>query len=472
MFPTASTEAIAHLPESWIGVRAGWQLLSENPWPHLISTTSNDLDTHGYLVGASGEGKTNLFHHCIAQDMGRGHSVCVICPRGDLATATVKFASRLKEPRNVKIFNLREQTRGFGLNPLAGAGEPYFRALSVLSALRSLSASWGVQIEETAMNALMLLAESGAHLTQIERLFFDSDFRMGLVSRCLAESVVNFWVRYQALSPERQATLAGPVMNKLSPLLATKTIRQILGHPTPIALREHIDRPGSVTIISLAVDEMHESGRMFGALFLSSLCREVFSRVTVAEKKRVPLRLYIDEFEHFESEDIESILVEGRKHGFTAMLAHQTLAQLSPRTRSIILGNVGLKAIFRCGRDDVATLSKDIFGSSNAYDFGELPRGYMMLWRRSVGVDEVEVNEPLIPGGETLNPSEELFLDEVYRYAGAIASHPIPSSKQSTPPEEPQAKHADRSAEGPTQTSARASRKGRTNRATSLEDWL
>lgn len=215
------------------------------------------------------------------------------------------------------------------------------------------------------------------------------------------------------MSDDKRSSMIAPVLNKVSALFATRTLRNLLGHPRPFDLKAHLDRKGSITLVSLAVDETHGSGRMLGSLVLSSICREVFSRVHVPEERRNPVRVVVDEFENFGMPDFESILAEGRRFKLHAVLAHQTLAQLSPKMRSLILGNVGTKLVFRTGRDDSATLSRDIFGDTS-FDFTKLPTGEAIFWSRNAEPVHVETNEPLNVQCSTARLHE--YLDQVYRF--------------------------------------------------------
>lgn len=408
----------------WIGVEADWMLKSPEPWSHLVSVSPKELATHALVLGATGSGKTVLLLHLIAQDLERGHSVCLLDLRGDLVNAVIELCARDIDPSRLRIIDLREKVRPFGFNPLHGSGEPYFRSLSVLEAVANEAESWGVQLAESLRNALMLLAETGAALTDLEKLFYGRSLRQQLLDRCTTDTVVAFWNRYDELSNERQATFAMPVLNKVSLLLATPTLRRILGHPEPIDLGDHLNTPGSVTLVSLAVDELHGSARMMGNIILSSICREVFARVETAESQRNPIRLYVDEFENFGMKDFESILAEGRRFKLSAVLAHQTLAQLSPRMRSMILGNVGVKFVFRCGREDSLNMSRDIFGDPKGYDLTDLPVGYCVLWKRQDGFVEVEVNEPLVRDVGHRSDAAKRFLSEVYDQAGTAFDVP------------------------------------------------
>ncbi|MGV3615294.1 MAG: type IV secretory system conjugative DNA transfer family protein [Fimbriimonas sp.] len=398
----------------WIGVRRDWRKLGRDPLPHLIGLGPEELRTHALVIGATGSGKTNLLHHLIAQDLARNHSVAVLDARGDLVDAAVRMCAGRIPADRVALFDLREKIRPLGFDPLGGPGEPYFRALGVLEAVATEADSWGVQLAETLRYALMVLAEAGMRLTALEALFFDREFRRRCLRRVERSPAADFWSRYDALSAERQQTLATPVLNKVSLLFSTKNLRRVLGHPAPVDLSLQVNRSGSVTLVSLAVDELHGAGRMVGNLMLSALCREAFARVRVPERERTPIRLYVDEFEHFLRPDFETILAEGRRFGLSLVLAHQTLAQLTPKLRSLILNNVGVKFAFRCGREDSAVLSKDITGDPQAHDLNALKTGEALLWVRDHGCAVVEINEPIAAARGTGGRVEAAYVDEIY----------------------------------------------------------
>jgi hypothetical protein len=446
--------------KNWIGVEACWQLYSDEPWDHLVSITPEELGTHALILGATGSGKTVLMQHLIAQDLENGHSICQLDLRGDQIRSTLELCAGRVDPSKILVLDLREKARPFGFNPLYGAGEPYFRALNVLSVIKEQSASWGVQLEETLRNALLVLAEAGHAITELEPFFFNAAFREECLGTVSDEQLANYWERYDELSAERQAALASPVLNKVAPLLATPTLRTLLGHSSPIDLGRHLNIPGSVLLVSLAVDELHGSGRVVGSLLLSAICREIFARVPIAESQRNPVRLYVDEFENFSMDDFESIFAEGRRFKLSTVLAHQTLAQLDSRSRSLILGNVGVKCIFRLGHEDGATLGRDIFRDASFYDFGELPTGYCVLWRKERGDIEVEVSEPLVRDVGRLSLAAHELLQAVYRRAPKHQPRALPTSLPEPPERE----------ELPSQPQAQ--RPARRLPPPSLEDWL
>lgn len=420
-------------PAHWIGTKVGWDDKGYLEGSDLVQLTPEELKTHAYIIGDTGSGKTNLIHHMIAQDIRMENSIVVLDLRGDLTSAVIEICARELPPSLVRTIDLREKERPFGFNPLSGSGEPYFRALGVHGALENEADSWGVQLSETLRNALMLLGESGEPLTKLETLFYNQSFRDQLVDRCQTDGVIEFWKRFNTLSRDRQAALAMPVLNKVSLLLSTDTLRRILGHPNPINLGEHLNMKGSALLVSLAVDELHGAGRMMGNIILASICREIFSRIDIPEDQRNPVRLYVDEFENFGMEEFETILAEGRRFRLSLVVAHQTLAQLSTRMRAMILGNVGTKIVMRVGRDDSKSMSSDFFGDPKALAFNAFPTGEAMLWRRNQEAIEIEINEPIVENVGSQSELGRQFREELRRLAGD--SEPAPIAEYQPEPE-------------------------------------
>lgn len=426
------------VPSHWIGIRKHWQLTCKSFAEALVAIPPKSLETHALVIGATGSGKTNLIHHLCAQDILNNHSLVVLDARGDLAMAVLELAARAGvDPDRIEFLNLREKEHPTGFNPLAGEGEPYYRALGVLDAVEAESESWGVQLAETLRNAVLLLSEAKGNLTQLEPLFYRPHVRRDLIQRATSEPVVSFWKRFGALSPDKQAALASPVLNKVSMLFATDTLRKVFGHPRPLDLTKQLGTPGSITLVSLAVDELHSAGWMTGSLFLSSLCREVFSRTELAESERVPVRLVVDEFEHFGMTEFEPILAEGRRFKFSVLLAHQTLAQLSAKMRAMILGNVGVKAVFRTARQDADILGRDLVGNTKELDLPSLPVGEAIVWQRGMAVEHVEVNSPIIKDvGQKSSKVTELLSTLRIRNAVTVADtevrHPEPPQAEPT----------------------------------------
>lgn len=402
-----------------------------NTDPHAIAVIQSGIDSgapfslapwmlekHLYILGSTGAGKTNLILNLFEEDLKNQHSVVVVDLRGDLVTRALASCASLNiDQRHLRLLDLREREWVLGFNPLAGSGEPFVRALHLLEVIRGESGSWGVQLEETLRNALLLLAVNGKSLLDIERVLLEDDFILSLLSACHDPAVHSFFTRYIEFSKDKKLSWALPIFNKITPLLATPIMRAVLGTTNAINIEEHLSVKGSVLLVSLAVDELARTGRMLGSLIVSSIARAMFARVNVPEIKRNPVRLYVDEFEAMASEAFEGLIAEGRRFKLSLILSHQNLAQLQSKLRSVIRNNVGLQALFSCGFQDATELIRELPSDIERDDLLELEPGELFLIPR--GGDLVHLKATLAKNSLT---SADVT---IYRNA-LITRHGIP----------------------------------------------
>ncbi|HLO98334.1 MAG TPA: TraM recognition domain-containing protein, partial [Fimbriimonas sp.] len=160
-----------------------------------------------------------------------------------------------------------------------------------------------------------------------------------------------------------------------------------------IDLPSVLRQPGSILLVSLAVDELQRSGRMFGSLLVSAIAREVMANIDL-DRRRNAVRLYVDEFENMASEGFESLIAEGRRFGLTLVLSHQTLAQLTPKLRSVIRNNAGIQIIFQCGFEDASTIAREFPEDIDAEAIRELEVGQAFVMYRDGDIVEVEFHPP------------------------------------------------------------------------------
>lgn len=349
--------------------------------------------------------------HLFAQAVVRGESVIAISELGDFCDFAANLLSEMGvDPSRIAMIDFRSGEMTLGFNPL-DPKEPYFSALNFTRIMKAVSESWGVTVEETSRFAMMLLAEAGRNVLELDRLFFDDSFRQNCLQSSQNPSVKAFWRRYEQLSARSRQEMVGPVLNKYSVLSATEPLRRVYGHPGPINLRRHIDTPGSILLITLAKIQQYLAADISGAVLIGNIARAIFSRV--GQEHRTRTRIFIDEFQHFDVQDIETIITEGRRFNTSVVLAHQSLVQLSPKMRALILNNFGVKFAMRCGRDDATALCKNITGDPYALDLNDLPPGEALMWVRGYAPEHVELNEPLgLP--QSLSWQARELLQQVY----------------------------------------------------------
>jgi hypothetical protein len=366
-----------------------------------VALGARELARHAYFLGATGCGKTTAILALIAQDIEAGHSLVVLDLRGDLVSGALALCAKLGVANDrVTLLDLRAREWVRGFDPLSGAGEPHIRALHLLGVVADESESWGVQLEETMRSAFLLLARCGQPLTRLGDLLHDGAYRSSLLARCGDADLAAFWDRYGELSADRRQAWAMPVTNKVTSLLAVPVLRSVFSGERDIRLGELLGEPGSVLLVSLAVDELHRSARMLGSLIVSAISREMMARVDVPERERNPVRLYVDEFENMASESFEGLIAEGRRFGLTLVLSHQTLSQLPARLRSVVRNNVGVQAVFQLGYEDAVAVAREIPETAPA-DLRALEPGHAYLVSRDGTARRVRFHPPGKPPSAT-----------------------------------------------------------------------
>jgi len=103
-------------------------------------------------------------------------------------------------------------------------------------------------------------------------------------------------------------------------------LRRIVGQSrSTIDIRSLIDSRKNI-LLSLSTGRLGAGDASFlGAVLVTKILAAVLSRADVPPAHRVPLALYIDEFQNVTTETIGTMLSSGRKHGlFSMVLAHQS----------------------------------------------------------------------------------------------------------------------------------------------------
>ena len=118
---------------------------------------------------------------------------------------------------------------------------------------------------------------------------------------------------------------------------------------------------GTIVLVNTAKDLLKTDGTaIFGRFILALIEHAVMERANIPENERTPVFLYVDEAQDYFDETIETLLVQGRKFNVGLTLAHQTLAQLSPRLRAVLMTNTTIKFAGGVSDMDARALASDM----------------------------------------------------------------------------------------------------------------
>jgi hypothetical protein len=322
------------------------------------------------VLGSTGSGKTKLIEHLIQQDILAGKGLAIIDPHGDLVGRLVEFLAARFE--STKMEELADRLiliepfnpgRVIGFNPLEAQDQPFAVAVELAGIFRRFWAdsSWGPRMDELLRNTLVTLAQNGLTLLEARPLLTEASFRDRLLERVWVSEVRDYWCyRYSPLSDKMQGMYREPVLNKVTAFISDPAIARILGQRTStVDFRQAMDR-GKWVFLNLSKGHLRDNLHLLGTLFLAKMTRAALSRIDTPEEDRRAFLVYLDEFQNFIGEDIETVLSEARKFRLGLVLAHQTLEQLPTQLRSAILGNVGTAVIFRLSHRDAAVVSSEL----------------------------------------------------------------------------------------------------------------
>lgn len=332
-------------------------ILGENIHQQKVcrATLSNDQRTkHLHLIGSSGSGKSTLMLNLIKQDLENDQGLCTIEPHGDLIDFIIENVpeARLKD---VILFDPSDAEFPVGFNILQANSEVEKNLLSsdLVATFRRMATSWGDVMDSVLANAILAFVESsrGGTLFELRRFLVEKDFRAEFLTTVQDESVKYFWEQeFPQLSGKPQSS----ILIRLDSFLRNRMIRNIVCQKqTKLNFREIMDNK-KILLIKLSQGLIgEENAYLLGTLLVSKLYQIALSRQD--STNRPYFWIYLDEFQHFITPSMESILSGVRKYNIGLHLAHQEFRQLQSRSLEVassVLSNCYTRICFRLGDND------------------------------------------------------------------------------------------------------------------------
>ena len=336
-----------------------------------LRVAESDRQTHTYVVGITGKGKSKLLEHILFQDIVGGRGCGVLDPHSDLVEDLLQYLHSHPEkasPHMDRIIYIDPSRRDHlvPFNVLASDNSPYETAQNVVEAFRR---TWPQALAEAPRFAnivtacVLTLIPNKLTLVELPRVLTDTRFREHLLQRVSDPEVITFWrERYEKWGRETPVIIES-VLNKVTAFTFNPQLRLILGaDENRLNFRQIMDE-GKVLLVDLGRCDA-ETRRLVGSLIVIGLEQGARSRKDARGNRR-PFYFCIDEFQDFCANDgaaqtLAQILSECRKFGLHLTLAHQTLAQINERMKGA-LGNIQLKIVFGVSRQDAEILARHMF---------------------------------------------------------------------------------------------------------------
>lgn len=322
-----------------------------------VSLSTEQRLRHVHVIGKTGTGKSTLLVNMIKQDIEAGMGVAVLDPHGDLIDRIVEQVPE-KRFENVILFDPGDLEHPVGFNMLQARSETEKIVLSsdLADIFRRFSTSWGDQMTTVLSNAIAAMLESGTGGTLIElkRFLLDKEFRGPVLKQGVDPEIVYFWDKeFPLLRGSSQMS----IITRLDAFLRSKIIRNIVAQRDGLDF-EDIVKSGKIFLAKLSEGIIgEENAYLLGSLICSKLHQVVMGRQALDVKERYPFFCYLDEFQHFVTPSMASMLSSSRKYAFGLVLAHQDLQQIADTalTNSVIT-NPATRICFALGDSDAQKL--------------------------------------------------------------------------------------------------------------------
>lgn len=336
-----------------------------------IRMKNEDRFRHFYVIGQTGTGKSSIFKSMIRQDIRAGHGVCVVDPHGDLVEDTLQFIPK-ERADDVIYFNPADLERPLGLNLLEAKSdsEKDLVALDAMNIMIKLfnEEVFGPRIQDYFRNGCLTLMEDpeGGALTDIVRLFTDDAFQKMKVEKVQNPIVKSFWENQMANTGAREKQEMIPYFAaKFGAFITNTMMRNIIGQTKSAFDFGEVMQDGKILLMNLSKGLTGDiNSKLLGMIIVSKLQMAAMRRQTMAQEDRTDFYLYIDEFQNYVTDAIESILSEARKYRLSLNIAHQYIGQLvekqDDKIKNAVFGNVGTKMCYKIGAQDAEYMAKEM----------------------------------------------------------------------------------------------------------------
>jgi len=309
----------------------------------MIKLTIADRAKHVYVAGMTGMGKSTLIHHMVYQDIKNGSGVCVIDPKGDLVNQLIHWIpeNRVEDtiyldletpiPIDFMSYNTPDEKEVLVGDLIYIIERHTEGAPRMTSILRDL--------------IYTLLDAGGCSFLDMYYFLWNKTARMKILTRVKDQDLKQRWTDRFPTPKE-----IDPIYSRMTMFLRTPSLKTIFGTKKPKLVVE--DAMNSRKILLVNLGGVGESRSFYGSLLVSKIQQAAFRRHRVAENKRIPFLLYVDEFQNFQTSSFDHILSMARGYKLYLTLANQGTYQLDERIRKAIFANVSNYIVFRIGDED------------------------------------------------------------------------------------------------------------------------
>ena len=164
------------------------------------------------------------------------------------------------------------------------------------------------------------------------------------------ENLKNFWkYEFGKAGDFQKVKMVAPVTARIGRFLFSPSAKRILEQERSTINFDEILEGKKILICNLSKGRIGEdTSEVMGIMLLNKIQLAILKRAKIAQKKRHPFYLYVDEFQNFATPSFVEMLSESRKYGLSLTMAEQSTSQQKDKNLvQIVLANTGTVVTFR-----------------------------------------------------------------------------------------------------------------------------
>jgi len=377
-----------------------------------IGLTEEERETHMYIIGRTGSGKTTMMFSMAKHDIEQGRGMAFLDPHGDAADDLISIIPEkrlndlvfinpidLKYPIGINILELTP-----GLDEDEAELEKEVVAEGVISLFRKVFSKEEFtnahRIEYVLRNAIYTsFTVEDRTIFTVYDLLNNPPFQKQVLARLKDENLKNFWkFEFGRAGDYQVVKMVGGVTAKIGRFLFSPTAKRILEQPRSTINFSELMDSGKIIICNLSQGKLGEdTSRLLGVTIMTKIQQASLKRSYIPENKRKPFYLYVDEFQNYATHSFTKMLSEGRKYKLRVTIAEQSTSQQDDRNIvNVVLANVTTVVCFRSANYIDEELMLNQFAPY--VDRGEISN--LPKYNFYIKISAVEPEEPF--SGETI----------------------------------------------------------------------
>jgi ABC-type oligopeptide transport system ATPase subunit len=321
-----------------------------------------DRETHTYIVGKTGSGKSELLKVLIWQYILKDNKgLVVIDPNGDFAEQVAKFNENYPSHRRKKLVyidpylskphtpilnpfqipDMSEYGIDLATQELAHTFEQIFN---------ELGGALTLNMDTILEPCIATIIRIGGTLKDLQR-FMDDNRNDDLVTfgKASPNREHRDFFMYEWDKGDFYKTKSS-ISTRVRRLLNSPTFTNLIVGNSTIQLSDLLEKQYLV-VFNLSKGKMGKrASKSYGKILVAMIQTIVLQRSHQDEKNRKPVHLFIDEFQNYVSGTIEEIASESRKYKLYLTIANQVYGQkMTDEMKAVIVGNMNIRII---GKND------------------------------------------------------------------------------------------------------------------------